>query len=94
MGDMGECRLSIARGHANSRLVGRWQASLSRDPLGPHSHYLDRILATHWIRTLLINSYAFILLCLGRTEPGLMDIAGHICRIAKSCVTAKSGDDV
>jgi hypothetical protein len=28
-------------------LWGRWQASLSRDPLGSHSHYLNRILATH-----------------------------------------------
>jgi hypothetical protein len=41
---------------------GRWQASLSRDDRGPASPYLARILATHWIRTLLINAYGFILL--------------------------------
>lgn len=41
---------------------GRWQAKLSRDPLGPASPFLARILSTHWIRTLLINAYGFILL--------------------------------
>ena len=41
---------------------GRWQAALSRDPLGPQSPFLARILKTHWIRTLLINAYAFLLL--------------------------------
>jgi hypothetical protein len=41
---------------------GQWQAMLSQDPLGPNSLYLQKILATHWIRTLLINAYAFILL--------------------------------
>ena len=41
---------------------GPWQAKLSKDPLGSHSPYLARILATHWLRTLLINAYAFILL--------------------------------
>jgi hypothetical protein len=41
---------------------GRWQASLSEDDRGPASPYLARILATHWIRTLLINSYGLILL--------------------------------
>jgi hypothetical protein len=41
---------------------GRWQASLSKDRAGPNSVYLDKILATHWIRTALINAYAFILL--------------------------------
>ncbi len=41
---------------------GRWQAGLSRDPLGPESPYLARILATHWVRTLLINGYAAFLL--------------------------------
>jgi hypothetical protein len=43
-------------------LWGRWQAKLSKDPLGPASHYLARILSTHWIRTLLINVYGLILL--------------------------------
>jgi len=41
---------------------GRWQAKLSQDPLGPKSPYLAKFLKTHWIRTLLINAYAFILL--------------------------------
>jgi hypothetical protein len=43
-------------------LWGHWQAKLSKDPLGSQSPYLKKILATHWIRTLLINAYAFILL--------------------------------
>lgn len=43
-------------------LWGPWQARLSRDPAGPASIYLARILGTHWIRTLLINIYAFLLL--------------------------------
>jgi hypothetical protein len=41
---------------------GPWQAKLSRDDRGPASPYLEKILATHWIRTLLINAYAGILL--------------------------------
>jgi hypothetical protein len=41
---------------------GRWQAQLSRDPRGPASPYLQRFLATHWIRTFLINLYGLILL--------------------------------
>lgn len=41
---------------------GPWQAKLSRDPAGPAGAYLKRILATHWIRTLLINLYGFLLL--------------------------------
>ena len=41
---------------------GRWQAKLSKDPLGPSSPYLAKILKTHWLRTLLINAYALILL--------------------------------
>jgi hypothetical protein len=45
-----------------SFLWGRWQAQLSSDPRGPASPYLGRILATHWMRTLLINAYGFILL--------------------------------
>ena len=43
-------------------LWGRWQAKLSKDPLGSRSPYLKKILATHWIRTLLINASALILL--------------------------------
>lgn len=41
---------------------GRWQGKLSKDPLGPASPYLARILATHWIRTTLITANALILL--------------------------------
>ena len=41
---------------------GQWQAKLSQDPLGSKSPYLTKILTTHWLRTLLINIYAFILL--------------------------------
>ena len=41
---------------------GRWKASLSRDPLGPKSPYLSKILSTHWARTALINLNAFVLL--------------------------------
>jgi hypothetical protein len=39
-----------------------WQAKLSQDAAGGKSEYLAKILRTHWIRTLLINAYAFILL--------------------------------
>jgi hypothetical protein len=41
---------------------GRWQAKLSKDPAGPKSVYLDKILNTHWVRTALVNAYAFIML--------------------------------
>jgi len=41
---------------------GKWQAKLSKDERGPASPYLAKILETHWIRTLLINMYALILL--------------------------------
>ena len=41
---------------------GQWQAQLAKDPLGPASPYLNRILRTHWIRTMLINAYAAVLL--------------------------------
>ena len=40
---------------------GRWQARLSRDPLGSNSPYLTKILKTHWIRTLLVNMSALVL---------------------------------
>jgi hypothetical protein len=43
-------------------LWGQWQAKLSKDPLGSRSPYLTKILATHWVRTLLINADALILL--------------------------------
>jgi hypothetical protein len=43
-------------------LWGRWQARLSKDPLGSRSPYLRSILRTHWMRTLLISAYAGFLL--------------------------------
>jgi hypothetical protein len=41
---------------------GRWQGQLSKDSAGPNSIYLARILNTHWVRTVLVNTYAFIML--------------------------------
>jgi hypothetical protein len=41
---------------------GPWQARLSHDDAGGRSVYLDQILRTHWIRTLLITAYGGILL--------------------------------
>lgn len=43
-------------------LWGPWQAALSRDEQGPESRYLARILETHWLRTLLVNASALVLL--------------------------------
>ena len=37
---------------------GPWQAKLSKDPLSAKSPILQKILRTHWIRTMLINIYA------------------------------------
>jgi hypothetical protein len=39
-----------------------WQARLAQDGAGPRSPYLARILATHWVRTLLVNANAAVLL--------------------------------
>jgi hypothetical protein len=41
---------------------GQWQAKLSKDELGGASPYLAKILKTHWIRTILINIFALMLL--------------------------------
>ena len=41
---------------------GRWQGMLVQDDRGPQSPYLTRILATHWIRTLLVNASGFVVL--------------------------------
>lgn len=41
---------------------GRWQGQLARDPRGPESPYLAKILRTHWVRTLLITANGVILL--------------------------------
>lgn len=40
---------------------GPWQAALSRDPAGPNSPFLTKILRTHWVRTALISASAVIL---------------------------------
>jgi hypothetical protein len=40
---------------------GQWQAKLSKDNLGGESPYLRKILKTHWVRTVLITTYAFLL---------------------------------
>jgi hypothetical protein len=61
----------IASHSLTALLWGKWQARLSKDPRGPASPYLARILSTHWIRTLLINAYALILTCLGCRELGM-----------------------
>lgn len=45
-----------------ARMWGPWQGKLSKDPLGSKSPYLKKILKTHWMRTALINLYAFTLL--------------------------------
>ena len=42
-------------------LWGRWQAKLARDPLGPASPHLARILKTHWVRTALSTLSAAVL---------------------------------
>ena len=52
----------IASHALTAAMWGPWQAKLSRDPLGSQSPWLRRILATHWIRTLLINAYGGVLL--------------------------------
>ena len=41
---------------------GPWQAKLSKDERGAASPYLAKILATHWIRALLITGYGVVLL--------------------------------
>jgi hypothetical protein len=40
----------------------KWQAKLAKDELGGASPWLDKILRTHWIRTVLINTYGLMLL--------------------------------
>jgi hypothetical protein len=41
---------------------GQWQKKLTHDPLGSESPYLAKIIQTHWIRTLLMSTYAIIVL--------------------------------
>jgi len=41
---------------------GPLQAKLSKDTSGNNSPYLEQILKTHWIRTILINAYGLMLL--------------------------------
>ena len=42
-------------------LWGRWQAKLSKDPLGSKSVHLTKITSTHWIRTSLVTAYGLVL---------------------------------
>jgi hypothetical protein len=41
---------------------GRWQARLSQDSAGRRSPYLEVVLRTHWVRTLLLNVAGLALL--------------------------------
>ena len=52
----------LASHAATASTWGRWQAKLAKDPRGPESAYLARILRTHWVRTLLITAYGVIML--------------------------------
>ncbi len=61
-GVWGALSCQIASHFLTALLWGKWQGKLSKDPLGPASPYLAKILSTHWIRTVLIYAFAFILL--------------------------------
>ena len=58
----GALGFQLASHALTAALWGPWQARLSRDPRGSESPYLAKTLATHWIRTALINAYALVLL--------------------------------
>jgi hypothetical protein len=58
-GNLGLLVLSLV---LTALLWGKWQAKLSKDTAGPQSVYLVMILKTHWVRTMLINAHAFVLL--------------------------------
>ena len=58
----GNAACQLASALLTAVLWGPWQAALSRDPAGPDSRYLARILGTHWLRTLLITTGALCLL--------------------------------
>ena len=53
--------LQAASGLLTAVFWGPWQARLNRDPAGPQSVHLARILGTHWVRTLLITAYGGVL---------------------------------
>ena len=61
-GPWGSFGTQIVSGALTAATWGRWQAKLARDPRGPRSPYLQRILATHWIRTALYSANAIIIL--------------------------------
>lgn len=61
-GVWGSFGVQVASGVLTGATWGRWQASLARDPRGAQSPYLDRILATHWIRTTLYTANAIVVL--------------------------------
>jgi hypothetical protein len=54
--------LQVASAVMTALYWGPRQARLSRDPEGPDSVYLTRILRTHWVRTGLITAYGGVLL--------------------------------
>lgn len=58
----GNLVLQVASHALTAIFWGRWQAKLSTDERGPASAYLEKILATHWVRTALINAYGLVLL--------------------------------
>lgn len=58
----GSLGLQVVSHFLTALFWGRWQGKLSRDPNGPASPYLRKILSTHWVRTALISAYALVLL--------------------------------
>lgn len=40
---------------------GRWQAELTFGELGPDSDVLNKLLSTHWIRTMLLTGYGLVM---------------------------------
>jgi hypothetical protein len=60
-GPWGALGFQIASGVLTGLTWGRWQGRLARDPAGPDSPFLRRILATHWVRTLLVSAYGLTL---------------------------------
>ena len=39
----------------------RWQALITFQNLGPQDPLVERLVATHWIRTVLVAAYALVL---------------------------------
>jgi uncharacterized protein (DUF2141 family) len=82
-GIWGGLGLQLASLVLTAALWGPWQAALSRDERGPDSPHLARILATHWIRTLLINASAIVILLwalqgIAHAGPSTVALSGHV----------------